>query len=111
MKNPPTRCPSTFIAGLRLSRLPSLLLRCGMLALACTSARANVYATKVRLNGGTTNVALAPGGSVTIGYLLNEPATLGVTVAIKQGASTVRTISLAGGGPGTAPGTNAVSWD
>jgi hypothetical protein len=82
-----------------------------MLALACTSARANVYATKVRLNGGTTNVALAPGGSVTIGYLLNEPATLGVTVAIKQGASTVRTISLAGGGPGTAPGTNTVSWD
>jgi hypothetical protein len=111
MKNSRLRCAHPFRFGHQSTLLKSLLLILGTVALAGTTARANVYATNVRLNGGTTNVSLAPGGSVTIGYLLNEPATLGVTVAIKQGGTAVRSIALTGGGPGTMPGTNAVSWD
>src|SRR5262249_31595114 len=88
-----------------------LLLAILMLALGCGHARANVYATNLRLNGAITNAPLAPGGSVLISYLLNEPATLGVTVDVKQGATTVRSIVLTNGGPGTAVGSNSVSWD
>jgi len=74
-------------------------------------ARANVYPTNLRLNGGTTNATLAYGGAAAIGYLLNEPATAGVAVHIKSGATTIRTLTLAGGGPGTARGTNSVTWN
>src|ERR1035437_1592220 len=75
------------------------------------SARANVYATNIRLNGGTNNVSGASGGSVTISYLLNEDATAGVAIDIKSGAVTVRTISIAGGNPGATRGANSVIWD
>jgi hypothetical protein len=73
--------------------------------------RANVYPTNVRLNGGTTNVTASTGTSLIISYLLNEPASSGVTVAIKSNATTLRTISLAGGGAGAARGTNSVIWN
>ena len=73
--------------------------------------RANVYPTNVRLNGGTTNVTASAGTSVIISYLLNEPASSGVTVAIKSNATTLRTIIIAGGNAGTARGSNAVVWN
>ena len=95
-----------------MSRLARFWLWAGCLALLPVSlARANVYPTNVRLNGSTTNVTANPGTSVLISYLLNEPASSGVTVAIKANATTLRTLSLAGGSAGTARGTNSVVWD
>ena len=46
-----------------------------------------------------------------ISYILNEPASAGVTIKILSGATAVRTISLAGGSAGTTRGTNTVVWD
>src|ERR1039457_883466 len=86
----------------------------GALALALAafapSARANVYATNIKLNGGVTNLSIQPGTNVSISYILNEPASAGVTVKVLSGATPVRTISIASG-PGTARGTNTVVWD
>ena len=73
--------------------------------------QANVYPTNVRVNGLVTDVGFAPGDGVTISYLLNEPASAGVTIRIKSGGTTLRTISLPGGGSGTARGTNALVWN
>ena len=85
------------------------------LALALTtgipSARANVYASNVKINGGMSNTSVAPGASVNISYILNEPASSGVTVRILSGATAVRTISLAAGTAGTLRGLNTVVWD
>src|ERR1035438_8073804 len=76
------------------------------------SAQANVFASNVKINGSVTNnIAVAQGKSVNISYILNEPASTGVTVKILSGANTVRTISLAGGSAGTTRGTNIVVWD
>jgi hypothetical protein len=80
------------------------------LAAAAPSARANVFASNIKINGGMTNLTVAPGSNVTISYILNEPASAGVTVTIFSGATTVRTIAIASG-PGTARGTNTVFWD
>jgi hypothetical protein len=77
----------------------------------CASARANVYATQVRLNAGITNIVMGQGPSVNISYMLNEPATLGVTIDIKSSGTTLRSLVLTNGGPGTAQGTNSVMWD
>ena len=85
------------------------------LALALTafapSAQANVYATNIKINGGTTNLSVQPGTSVSISYILNEPASAGVTVKVLSGATAVRSISLAGGAVGAKRGTNTVVWD
>ena len=62
-----------------------------------SSVRANVYATNLRLNNATTNFTYLTATNIPISYLLNEPASAGVTVAIKSNATTVRTVSLAGG--------------
>ena len=75
------------------------------------SARANVYSTNVRLNGGVTNIFVSPGDSITNDYILNEPASLGVIIKILNGATPVRTISLPADGPGTLRGLNTVIWD
>jgi hypothetical protein len=84
------------------------------LALALTaiapSARANVFASNIKINGGMSNVPVAPGAGVNISYILNEPASAGVTIRILSGAATVRTLSIASGA-GTARGTNTVVWD
>ena len=86
----------------------------GALALALAafapSARANVYATNIKINGGTTNLSVQPGANVSISYILNEPASAGVTVKVLSVATAVRTISIASG-PGTTRGTNTVVWD
>ena len=85
------------------------------LALALTtfapSAHANVYATNIKINGGTTNLSVQPGSSLSISYILNEPASAGVTVQVLSGATAVRSISLAGGLAGARRGTNTVVWD
>src|ERR1039457_6523378 len=75
------------------------------------SARANVFASNVKINGSITNLSVALGTSVKISYVLNEPASAGVTVKILSGAAPVRTISIAGGSAGAIRGTNTVVWD
>src|SRR2546427_4205486 len=76
-----------------------------------TTAKANVYATNVRLNGGITDVLMPAATNVDISYILNEPASNGVAISIKSGAATIRTITLTNPSPGTARGTNLVVWD
>jgi hypothetical protein len=85
------------------------------LALALTafvpSAQANVYATNIKINGGTTNLSIPTGTNVTISYILNEPASAGVTVKVFSGATVARSLSLAGGAAGTRRGLNSVVWN
>lgn len=85
------------------------------LALAISSltpnAQANVYATNLRLNGTTNSPTIVTGQEVSIGYLLNEPASAGVRVQILRGTNLVRTMALAPGTPGTSRGTNTVTWN
>jgi len=82
------------------------------LAVSAPHARANVYATNIKLDGALGhNAEVRVGGNVTISYILNEPATMGVTVNILSGASVVRSISIVSGNPGTAMGLNSVVWN
>ena len=69
------------------------------------SARANVYATDIKLNGSLSTITDAGAAPVAITYRLNQAATLGVTVAIFQGTNLVDT--LVGG---TNFGLNTVVW-
>jgi hypothetical protein len=73
--------------------------------LATSSARANVYATDIKVNGSLFTVTNAGAAPVTITYRLNQIATLGVTLTILQGTNQVAT--LAGG---TNFGLNTVVW-
>jgi hypothetical protein len=92
-------------------RFSSLLvgLMVALLTINPVATRANVYATNLRLNGGTTNVSIPSGGNVSISFLLNEPATT-VSIDIKSGATIARTITITNG-PGTLRGTNTVTWN
>ncbi len=81
------------------------------LCLCTQTARANVYATNIKINGDMTNsVSVGQGSAVNISYILNEAATAGVTVKILSGQNVVRSISIASGA-GTAKGANTVVWD
>src|ERR1035441_5429892 len=80
------------------------------LATYAPSAHANVYATNIKLNGGMTNTTVAQGTSLNISYILNEPASSGITIKILSGEAAVRTITIASGS-GTARGLNTVAWD
>jgi hypothetical protein len=73
--------------------------------LSTQSARANVYATDIKVNGSLYTVTNDGPSPVTISYRLNEAATLGVTVAIWQRTNSVATIS-----GGTNWGLNTVVW-
>ena len=90
--------------------LPALVL---VLTVGCPSpqARANVYATNLKLNGSTNSPTIMPGQEVSIGYLLNEPASGGVTIRILSGTNVARTIALAPGSPGTSQGAHTVAWN
>src|SRR2546421_6096282 len=79
-------------------------------AIITPSAKANVYATNVRLNGATTNLTVASGVGFAISYILNEPATAGVTIQILNSNTPLRTLVITNG-PGTLAGTNLVAWD
>src|SRR5580765_7432469 len=74
-------------------------------------SHANVYATNIRLNGGLTNIVVTGGTDIAITFSLNESATLGLTLNINSGATTVRTIALTYPGAGTLQGSNYVVWD
>jgi hypothetical protein len=76
------------------------------------SAHANVYASNIKVNGVLTGSAtVGQGIGATITYILNEPASSGLAVKIYSGATLVRTITIAGGSPGTTQGLNAVAWN
>lgn len=75
------------------------------------SARANVYASNIKVNGSLTNsVSASQGSSVAISYILNDAATAGVTITISSGGTVVRTITIPSGA-GTTKGLNTVNWD
>jgi hypothetical protein len=76
------------------------------------TAHANVYPTNIKINGTLQGAAsVGQGSGASISYLLNEPASLGVTIQILSGATVVRTLSIAGGSAGTTRGLNTVAWD
>ncbi len=76
-----------------------------------TTARANVYATDIKFDGSRTLVTSNAGGNLNISYILNEPATRGVTINISSTSKIVRTISVASGANGTLRGSNVVRWN
>jgi hypothetical protein len=81
------------------------------LPLLAATARANVYATDIKLNGYNDLVNPVPPGAVIISYILNETADLGVTIRILNSTTVIQTISLAPGAPGTMRGVNQVEWN
>lgn len=92
--------------------LGSVGVACALLS-ASTTARANCYATDIKINGimGTTPVAAPEGGYVTISYILNEAATGGVTVNITDvNNNPVDAITIASANQGTLRGSNSVVW-
>ena len=102
MKSPQYLPRNAIIGGLALTLA---------LATVVPSAHANVFASNAKINGGFTNVSVAQGASVSISYILNEPASGGVTIRVFSGATAIRTVSLAGGASGTVRGLNTVVWD
>jgi hypothetical protein len=80
-------------------------------ALAALPLGANVYPTSVKINDGYTNTLVAAGSGVNISYILNEPASAGVTIKVLAGVTAVRTISLSAGSAGTLRGTNTIVWN
>ncbi|HZM03911.1 MAG TPA: FlgD immunoglobulin-like domain containing protein [Candidatus Saccharimonadales bacterium] len=99
----------------KLRPLLSPLAFAGTLFIALFSApqpvHANVYATDIKFNGSLQGVSTPQGASTSIRYLLNEPATLGVTVNILSGTNVVRTLAIAPGASGALRGANVVVWD
>ena len=70
------------------------------------SARANVYATNIKINGSTNSPTVFAGNPITISYILNEPASA-VTVNVLSGSTVVRSIPNSG----SLRGANTVTWD
>lgn len=83
----------------------------GLVGMFAAQCQANVYPSDVRLNGGSTNVTALPGDTLTISYVLNEPASLGATVQILSGTTVVQTLDLPAGVEGTLRGFNFVNWE
>jgi hypothetical protein len=106
-----TQCQTGRTGFLRVSVAVHLLITSLLLACTLLPARANVYATNVRLNDRTNDLAGASGTNVTISYLLNEPASLGVSVRVVAGTNCFRTLLFTNGQAGTLQGTNTVVWD
>jgi hypothetical protein len=79
--------------------------------LAVNAARANVYATNLRVKHSTNNAAIAPGSPVEISYILNEPASAGVTVQILSDTNVVNSFEFLSDDNGALRGTNSVFWD
>jgi hypothetical protein len=75
------------------------------------SAYANVYATNIKVNGSTNSPTVFAGNNVSISYILNEPASAGVTLRILSGSTVVRSLALAAGSAGSLRGSNTVNWD
>jgi hypothetical protein len=81
------------------------------LYLGAGSARANVYATDIRLNGSLRHGVILSGTSVTISYILNDTATAGVSVQILRGTNVIKTFASATSTAGTNAGLNTIVWD
>ncbi|MGA2174889.1 MAG: hypothetical protein ABSH38_07910 [Verrucomicrobiota bacterium] len=82
------------------------------LASSAPNSRANVCATDIKLNGAMASIKTLPGRNVVnISYILNEPATAGVTINVLSGSNVIRAINLPAGNPGALRGTNLVVWD
>jgi hypothetical protein len=88
------------------SFLPALILLATL-----PSARANVYATNVKLNGGFNSIPFYPGDSLSISYTLNEDASRGVMIKILNGTNVLRTLTVPGNAVGARKGPNTVIWD
>ena len=96
--NPVCSGGKTAVPGMKLSLhnrigLVGLLFFC----LFARSAQANVYATDIRLNGSLLPQVILPGGNLTISYILNETATVGVWVRLYYGTNVVKTRASADG--------------
>jgi len=80
---------------------------------ATPSARANVYATNIKLNGNLTASTVGAGSGVplTITFRLNQAATYGTVINILSSGTPVRTLTIASGSQGTLQGLNTVVWD
>jgi hypothetical protein len=87
----------------------SLALALAFISSALT-ARANVYATDIRLNGSQKAAVILPGDSLTISYILNDTATGGVWVRIYSGTNVIQTLASADEKAGTNAGTNFAIW-
>jgi hypothetical protein len=95
----------------RLSVSLTLGLAAGLVAVTTTpQARANVYATNIKMNGSTNDPTVGVGAGVNISYILNDAATSGTTIKISSGTNVIRTIAIASGA-GTTKGKNMVTWD
>jgi hypothetical protein len=79
--------------------------------LAAFSAKANIFASDIRLNGSLQVGILLPSNTVTISYVLNDAATAGVWVRILSRTNVIKTFSSTNGSAGTNAGLNAVVWD
>ncbi len=79
--------------------------------LAATAARANVYATNLRVRHSTNNAAITPGNPVEISYILNEPATAGLTLQILSDTNLINSFEITSNAPGAMRGTNSIFWD
>jgi hypothetical protein len=116
---------SSVCRAFRVARANTFVHRliCGAIGLlllsAAWSAHANVYATNIRLRGSinptpsTATVYVycnAVRDTVQIGYILNEPATAGVTVEILAGTTPVWSRGIPSGDPGTQRGVNTLVW-
>src|SRR5262252_272946 len=90
--------------------IPGLASLLGMLGV--PSVHANVYATNIKFNDSSTNATAPSGSDVSISYILNEPATRGVTVRVLSGATVVRTLNIPPESTnGAARGLNTIIWD
>lgn len=73
-------------------------------------ASANVFASRLRLNGTNINVQTTAGQSVPVAYILNQAADAGVTVSVCIGTNVTWSTNISGGAPGTLKGTNGLTW-
>jgi hypothetical protein len=95
---------------MKIDRRAGGILVVAWLLMGCCSSRANVYATDIKLNGSTNNAAIVATNGLQISYILNEPATTGVTVQVMSNSLVLWSTNLAGGLPGTQVGSNSVPW-
>ena len=101
---------------MKISQIPHFGWMAGSLVLALVfmssalTARANVYATDIRLNGSLNAGVIVPGASLTISYILNDAATGGVWVRIYSGTNLIQTLASTNGNAGTNAGLNPAIW-
>jgi len=65
----------------------------------------------VQLDGARSLVTGVAPGNVVITYILNEPATLGTTIAVTSGSNLVRVLTAPPGANGALMGSNLFVWD